>query len=531
MLSNISTITTKNLINEFFILQESLRLTNPNTKIIVLCDDESASKIEKLYNHNIIILNDLKNLNYDDIKRRGKSFLDLVLKKCDVIKYALDKFDETLFVDTDIVFLNQFDNNYIKNIVLSQHHIYKHDEDKYGKYNVGYMYIKDKSFPEWLHNTTLTRSKFFEQEGLIHAETDYDIDNFSMNHNFGWWRLYQTDKYEERYKNFGYGNNVFWNKEPLISIHVHMVSDGFKDIHNDKFADLILKFLSVSKKEIHKNLYNYIIKIRNGYDPTIHKIIVPHPSITDHSGDTFRELVDIWNEKGLCIKEYSYNTDLVWMNNIGDILLYDRPTFEWLGNRTFNFALFGNPVSDKENTSSWIFWGRRPKLMEKIRNEQPYKSFEERNIESIFLGKVENSVQEKNRTNFDWSKSVEIFEMPIRGEYKYTQWEYLELLSNSKYGLCLSGFGKKTNRDIECLSLGTVPIIAEGIDTTYYNSLIEGVHYLKVNNPDEIKPLISSITKEKWIELSKAGMKWYEENCSPEGSFKTTMKIIHEKVK
>ena len=52
--------------------------------------------------------------------------------------------------------------------------------------------------------------------------------------------------------------------------------------------------------------------------------------------------------------------------------------------------------------------------------------------------------------------------------------------------------------------------------------------YLKVDKPSDIKPLLSSITDEKWNEMSKNCLKWYEENCSVKGSFDTTIKIINE---
>lgn len=526
MLKSISTIVTHNMINEFFILHKSLELSNPETKIVVYCDDISNDIIEKMKCDNIFIINGLKNLDYEDIKKRGKTFLDLVLKKCDVIEKALELYGETLFVDSDIVFLNKFIINKNNNdLFLSQHHIHIQDEEKYGKYNVGYMYINNSTFPKWLKDTTIHRSKFFEQEGLIHAEKEYNITLFDMNHNYGWWRLFQCSETQERYKKFGYGANVFYDKKPLISVHVHMISDGFKDVHNDKFAEIILKLLSVSKKEEHQQLYNFILKIRSGFNPIKPKIIIPHSSITDHVGDTFRELVRLWEKEGLCTIEYSKQTDLVWMNAIGDILLYDRPTMQWLRDTKFNYALFGNPTPNLENSSPWIFWGRRPELIEEVRRDG-IKPLEERIFESIFLGKVENQIQEKNRTTYDWSSSIEMFEMPIRGQYKYSQKEYLELVNKSKYGLCLAGFGNKCNREIELFSLGTVPIVTDGVDLTYYNSLEEGIHYLKVNTPSEIKPLLESITDDTWKEMSEAGLKWYEENCSPIGSFKLTIKII-----
>ncbi len=539
MISNVSTIVTKNLVNEFFILQKSLELTNPNTKIIVLCDEESANLIKNLYNSNIIILNDLKNLNYEDIKKRGKSWEKLMINKGDVIENALEIFNETLYVDTDIVFLNEYDLECKKDMILSQHLIHEADEKQYGMYNGGYFYVKNNNYINWFRNKVdeltikneypLSHNKLYEQYSLTHAKDFFDCDLFTPNHNFGWWRLFQCSETQERYKKFGYGINVFYDKQPLISVHVHMVSDGFKDSANDKFANIILKLLSVSKKKEHIILFNYISKIRNGWNPAKPKILVPHPSIANHSGDTFRELVDIWVEEGLCTKEYSTQTDLVWMNNIGDILLYDRPTLEWLGNREYNLALFGNTVPDFDKTSPWIFWGRRPKLIKKIILEQGINPLEKRDIESIFLGKVENNIQQTRRTNFDWSKSTQIFEMPIRGEYKYSHCEYLELLNRSKFGLCLAGYGRKCNREIELFALGVVPIITDGVDLTYYNKLTEGVHYLKVRTPEDVKPLIESISNEKWEALSSAGLKWYEDNCSPLGSFKTTIKIISEK--
>jgi hypothetical protein len=245
-----------------------------------------------------------------------------------------------------------------------------------------------------------------------------------------------------------------------------------------------------------------------------------------HSGDTFRELLSLWVERGLCevdiIKDKQY---ACW---IGDVMLYDEPTFNDYNRQPypFKFALFGNTVPKAENTSPWIFWGRRPRLMEEKRHE--LLSYDDRDIESMFLGKIENGVQNQKRTQHDWSNSVELFEMPYQGKYKYNQSEYLDLVKRSKYGLCLSGFGPKCNREIELLCMGTVPIITPLVDLTYYNKLEEDKHYIRVNSPDEIRDKIDSIGKEKWEEMSKNCLEWYEKNASVEGSFNITMEILEK---
>lgn len=248
-----------------------------------------------------------------------------------------------------------------------------------------------------------------------------------------------------------------------------------------------------------------------------------------HCGDTFRELVSLWVSNDLCRISYNDKKHSCWLNGN---MLYDEPTLEWYNRYPYeyNFALFGNTVPDLENSSSWIFWSRRPSLLEECRsNILPYY---DRDIESIFLGKIENNVQHHKRTQQDWSESVEVFEMPIQGPagdvYKYSQLEYLKKIKSSKYGLCLSGYGPKCNREIELMGLGTVPIISPMVDLTYYNPLEEGVHYIKVNSPNDVKDTIDSISIKHWEEMSNNCLEWYSENASPQGSFNTTIQILEK---
>jgi hypothetical protein len=76
--------------------------------------------------------------------------------------------------------------------------------------------------------------------------------------------------------------------------------------------------------------------------------------------------------------------------------------------------------------------------------------------------------------------------------------------------------------------MGVVPIITPLVDLTYYNKLIENKHYIRVTNPDEIENKINSISKDIWEEMSKNCIEWYEDNCSVNGSFNTTIKILEK---
>ena len=252
-----------------------------------------------------------------------------------------------------------------------------------------------------------------------------------------------------------------------------------------------------------------------------------------HPGDSFRELLDMWGENGYCTV-IPCNVNLIWLERVGGVLLYDRdkldqcPPYEH-----FKFGVFSTTVPEPSpKTSAWILWGRSPRKLEEVRKKE-FKSFSERSIESLFLGKVENPVQLKNRTSHDWSKNIELFEMPISQgypivEYKYTQDEYLELLRDARFGLSIPGYGPKCSREIEYFGLGVVPIVTPDLDITYYEPIIKDVHYLYAEKPEDIPGLIADTSQEKWEEMSKAGREWFDRNCSVKGSFDTTVKILKE---
>ena len=244
--------------------------------------------------------------------------------------------------------------------------------------------------------------------------------------------------------------------------------------------------------------------------------------------DTFRELISMWNESGFVTIEIG-NDPFVWVDKVGDILLYDHPRIDDRPIPQFRHGLFGNTVPSCKTCHSWIFWGRRPKLMEE-QIELGIPNFSERTTNSIFLGKVENHVQLNARTNLDWSTVVEQFSMPILiGDittYPFTQVEYLEQIKKSKFGLVLPGYGPKCNREIEYMGLGTVPIFTPGTDTRYHEPLIEGEHYFYADSLDKFDYYVESTSESTWSRMSRNCTEWYDRNCSRKGSFETTKRIL-----
>jgi hypothetical protein len=271
-----------------------------------------------------------------------------------------------------------------------------------------------------------------------------------------------------------------------------------------------------------------------GSEEALPLILVPRKDIDGyfaHAGDSFREMVRLWEKAGYCrVKEHSLAT-MVWWGSVGKdgVLLYDRDNHDWrhaapLVERDWRLALFGNPKPPSDiRAKPWTYWPRRPELVE----EASSLSQTPRKPGLIFMGRMENKVQEKRRTTASWSSACTEWHM-VQGlaTYPFTQSEYLQKLSQYRFGLCLPGYGFKCHREIECMAMGCVPVCSEGVDMDSYASPpAEGVHYIRVKTPEEAAAA-ASMSDADWQKMSEACRAWWKENCSCEGSFQLTKKLV-----
>ena len=265
------------------------------------------------------------------------------------------------------------------------------------------------------------------------------------------------------------------------------------------------------------------------------KLFMPsgHTGFYAHAGDSFREIASLWAERGYvdCVQSSSHQ---IWLNEVGDTLLYDRPTLQWLEQappkeKMWRRALFGNPVPPSSKSAcSWSFWPRRPALVEAaVAQGLPKRSWESRSQSVVFYGRSENAVQKSRRSTADWSKACsEFFHMDGQQKYPFTAEDYLERLADSKYGLCLAGYGYKCHREIECMAMGTIPIVVPEVDMeNYAEPPTEGLHYFRVKSPEEVGPLLQTITAERWVLMSIACRDWWARNASVDGMWELTKRL------
>jgi hypothetical protein len=245
-------------------------------------------------------------------------------------------------------------------------------------------------------------------------------------------------------------------------------------------------------------------------------------------------MVRLWAERGYVTVKEVPGLCNVWLGGVGQVLLYDRPTLEWFHaspteEQEWQVALFGNPAATKAlKATAWSFWPRRPRLVEELAL-RPRVRFSERSRRVVFYGRSENAVQLRNRTKASWSSACSEFVHlnSATDKYPYTHEEYLERLRGSLFGLCLAGYGKKCHREMECMAMGCVPVVAPEVDmTSYAVPPVEGVHYLRVDGPDDLRKKTEAMDEATWEAMSAAAFEWWKENASAEGMWGLTKRLV-----
>ena len=103
-------------------------------------------------------------------------------------------------------------------------------------------------------------------------------------------------------------------------------------------------------------------------------------------------------------------------------------------------------------------------------------------------------------------------------------------LRNSRYGLCLRGYGSKCHREVELMAFGTLPIVTPEVNVdSYMEPLIENKHYIAVKNEEEFVEKLKVITEDDWNLMSNACYEWYQRNVYSKQSFTNMInKILYE---
>jgi len=537
--SSFSTICTSNCAFELTGLLLSLSVYHTDETIYIMSDTKTKKIIDNITPTPRLNIKWFIELDeYDGMNRQIMEQKNLIKEfwnnKARIMSKALENEKDTLFLDSDIIItgiIDDIDNS--KEIGVSPQFITQEHIDKTGYYNGGCVWTKNKEVPnDWINFTKTSR--YVDQASIEDLAKKYTYFEFGENYNLQCWRLMLSPETPQQIANYITSipnDKLYYKNKPLKFVHTHFLDKRFQ-----QFNQLIIQHLTNAK--MYKVLAIIYRVINNKWVLKIPK--QPLQGMGHHNNDSYRELPLLMKLKNNDVEvKYDDKTIHCWLEP--NILTYDRPTLEWCNQEIMNSSLIllgngdvnveGKQLQNKIpnlNIKPWIFWPRKPMLMEKVLNNKGILSYDERKIESIFIGNFENNVQEKFRnTNQKWEDVLSEYHCTKGKQHKFTHEEYLMKLRGAKYGLCLRGYGSKCHREVELMAFGTIPIVTPEVSvTSYMEPLIENTHYIKVTTPEELKEKIACIGEDQWTKMSIACYEWYQRNVDSKNCWKNMIENI-----
>jgi len=536
--SSFCTICTNGCKDELVLWVLTLSIHHEKANVYIMCDSESKETIdnltpnvnERLNIHWLVELDEYSNKTRKQMEDE-KTWSDFQMKKAEVMSRALEKEEDTLFLDSDIVILDKInDVNKSMDLGVSPQYIKDENVKEVGYYNGGMLWTKNKEVPkDWIEFTKTSR--YFDQASIEDLANKYSNFTFKDNYNLQTWRFVIGQEDGETIAGYMKPKNgrLYYKNKPLKCIHTHFNVSAFQQINS-------LFLLKLQQAKHYKELSCIYRSINRKWIMTVPS--QPQPGLWHHKNDSFREL-SLLQKKNNKDVDVQLNKDSGHCWLVPNVILYDRPNQTWFNNEFHKAGLvmLGNLDNDVEgmdlkkkgvNTSAWTFWPRRPYVVETMLEKEGTLEWEKRDIESIFVGNFENKVQEKYRkTDDDWESVLDVYHCTEGRKHKFSQEEYLNMLRRSKYGLCIRGYGKKCHREVECMAWGTVPIITNDVCiSSYINPPKEGVHYIRAHDREDMKRKMAGVRSDRWKKMSNACVEWYKENVHSKGSWNTTIKQI-----
>ena len=508
--SSFCTISTETCFDELLALLMSLRRQHPGEPIYVLADTQTRDKIPKFLEnvHVRVDLDKYHGKNREQMENEG-IVTEFWMSKTRVMDWALENHPDTMFLDADIVVLDRLRIKPGYDLGVSPHYIRKERTDAVGYYNAGFIWTNNKNVTSDWRKFSKT-SRYVDQACVEDLVNKYSHFEFDKTYNIGWWRLIQSDSDISRKFEI---NGPSYEHQSIKCIHTHFTKGDFYT----PFNNFIINLLVNSHRWFEMMLIERIV---NGFWP----LLIPAQPLPDkyhHTDDSFRELARLTSEKVDDLRAVTLQG--ITLPRIGKVVcLYDRDRDDWMTPEVEGSlkVLMGNMDASDYDTKiiPWIYWPRRPRVLEKfLEGPQPLKD-----IESVFIGNIENDVQGLHRSA-KWSGVIQEFHLTNGHKHLFTQEEYLTKMARSKWGLCLKGFGMKCHREVECMALGVVPLITDGIPMhSYMNPPVEGKHFLRVSKPEDVPRVIKECSN--WEEMSRACREWYMENVHSNNWWFTMLK-------
>lgn len=270
----VCSVVTQKTIGEFEVLRTSLEYYH-NCSWVICCDDVVYEKYKNVKNIECLKLISSDECDHNTGDENKKNiWMDVMMTKFDGIQHLISNFGHGLFLDSDMIFVNEFEEKILslfenKNIdaVICQHMTNNWPvEAKHGLYNAGMFHLKNKQFLDEWKNLSKNYKKFnfyFEQQPLEYVQRNFISLNLPINYNIGWWR-FNSEQTKQRIQQLHLQDDkIMFGKLPAVNFHVHTLKENGYENFGQFLVD---KISALFKSSNNVNYLNVLKRIESNND-------------------------------------------------------------------------------------------------------------------------------------------------------------------------------------------------------------------------------------------------------------------------
>ena len=273
MILPVATVATENCYDELRLTMFSLEQYH-KCKWYISCDQYVYDRIHHIENvvAKRLVTGPQGNHNSRDPQEQT-SFLKVVLTKFDICKAAIADEGGVLFLDSDMLFVNEFEPEMLKTLkvpsldaIISQHMTNNwKNEAHHGYFNVGMFFLRNTDLiDKWRYLSENHRklNMYYEQKPLEYVQRNFITANFPINYNIGWWRFNEAETRSRLEKLVLERNKIFFGSKPAVNFHMHVFKES--QMNYGKFlVDKVSSLMKISNNRKYDELLEYIATHQN----------------------------------------------------------------------------------------------------------------------------------------------------------------------------------------------------------------------------------------------------------------------------
>jgi|7_EtaG_2_1085326.scaffolds.fasta_scaffold00116_10 hypothetical protein len=269
----LSTVATRNCYKEFLLTKYSLEQYH-DCLWYVSCDDYTHKKISHIDNVEAVAMVDSDECDHNSTNQLMRdTFLKVILTKFDISLKAIKEHGSVLFLDSDMLFVNGFEDRVINIIndrnldaIISQHMTNNwQNEAHHGYFNVGMFLLRNtEMIDQWrfLSENHKQLNMYYEQKPLEYVQRNYITANFPINYNIGWWRFNESHTRSRLDKVCLKDNKIYFGDKHAVNFHLHLLKDS--QINHGKFLmDKIFDLMQHSNNNKYREFLTYFDEVTN----------------------------------------------------------------------------------------------------------------------------------------------------------------------------------------------------------------------------------------------------------------------------